>query len=56
MATWWSLDITGEPNETDLEHIADLVKEGFTSGQLLDDDSDGTFTEDDQGNWHRVGS
>lgn len=38
MATWWSLNIEGDPSEADLEHIADLIIEGFTSGDLVDDE------------------
>jgi len=35
---WWSINFTVEPNESDLEHIAHLVKEGFTSGEICEDD------------------
>jgi hypothetical protein len=34
MATWWELTFTGEPAEGDFEHVAGMVKQGFTSGQL----------------------
>ena len=42
---WWELSITAtdegfEPNEIDLEHIAEAIKQGFTSGQLLNDDDE----------------
>ena len=40
LATWWQIEFTGEPTETDLEHVADLVKQGFTSGQLLNNEDD----------------
>lgn len=40
---WWTLTIEGveELNDVDREHIAERVKEGFTSGQVcqeLEDD------------------
>lgn len=38
MATWWELTFTGEPTEADLEHVAELVGKGFTSGQLVNED------------------
>ena len=37
MATWWRIEFEGDPTEADLEHVADLVKDGFTSGQLIED-------------------
>lgn len=41
MATWWSLEIEGEPNSVDLEHIAQMVRDGFTGGPLVEDDEIG---------------
>ncbi len=37
---WWSINITKETELTDcdLEHIAELVKEGFTSGEVLEEE------------------
>ncbi|WP_276971423.1 hypothetical protein [Ferrimicrobium acidiphilum] len=36
---WWTVTTTGvEPNEADLEHIADMVQQGYTSGQLVQED------------------
>ena len=32
---WWEINFTIEPNEIDLEHIAELIKQGFTSGQIV---------------------
>ncbi len=32
---WWEIKYSIEPNEIDLEHIADLIKDGFTSGQMV---------------------
>lgn len=39
---WWSLTITGdfELNDDDLRHIANLVKQGFTSGEIIHDDEE----------------
>ena len=42
---WWELKITpdrleSEPNETDLEHIAELIKKGFTQGEIVEDQND----------------
>lgn len=44
----WELTINAvddgfETNEIDLEHIAELVKQGYTSGQL--------YNEDDEHDW-----
>jgi hypothetical protein len=36
MATWWEITFTGDPTEDDLEHVAELIREGFTSGQLIE--------------------
>ena len=43
---WWTLSIEmNGPNEADgaaLEHIAELIKQGYTSGEvLMDEDEDG---------------
>jgi hypothetical protein len=32
---WWELKTTIEINDVDREHIADLIKEGFTSGEII---------------------
>ena len=39
---WWTLTTTGvdELNDIDREHIAELIKEGFTSGEILQDEED----------------
>ena len=34
---WWTLTTTVEPDEVDLEHIARLIKKGFTSGEICED-------------------
>lgn len=45
MATWWEITFTGDPTDDDLEHVAGMIKEGFTSGQLLNDDPAAITTE-----------
>jgi len=35
---WWTIEFTIEPTETDLEYIAELIKQGFTSGEILQED------------------
>ena len=40
----WKVDNTGdsiELNDTDREHIAELIKEGYTSGEVIDGDNEG---------------
>lgn len=39
---WWSLTITGvtELNDADREHIAALILEGFTSGQIVQENNE----------------
>lgn len=33
---WWHIEFTGvEPNESDLENIANLIKSGFVGGQIV---------------------
>lgn len=32
---WWKLETTIKPNDADLEHIAELIKEGYTSGEII---------------------
>jgi len=36
---WWTLSIemfgSDEPDETTLEHIAELIKDGYTSGEVV---------------------
>jgi len=44
---WWSIEYTIKPNEMDLEHIAELIKEGFTSGQIVQEDEDDEVQEED---------
>ncbi len=41
---WWSLKIHDypnyEPNDADLEHIADQIKQGMHQGELIQEDDD----------------
>jgi len=44
---WWELKITpprieSEPNDTDLEHIAELIKQGYTQGEIVADEEEPT--------------
>ena len=34
---WWSLETTGEITDNDREHIGKSIKEGFTSGEIVED-------------------
>tara|TARA_R100001129_G_scaffold152771_1_gene115275 strand:- start:642 stop:830 length:189 start_codon:yes stop_codon:yes gene_type:complete len=36
---WWKIEFTGvtDPSGHSLEHIAGLIKEGYTSGQILEE-------------------
>jgi hypothetical protein len=40
MATWWEITFTGEPTENDYAHVAEMVAQGFTSGQLINEPGD----------------
>lgn len=39
---WWDLTLTNNQmedlSEVDKEHIAELIKEGYTSGEIVKDD------------------
>ena len=37
---FWNLNTTTEPNDLDKEHIADQIKEGFTSGEICEDETE----------------
>lgn len=36
----WELKTTVEPNQVDLDHIAEMVKQGYTSGEVVKDEID----------------
>ena len=42
--SWWSLKIKGypeyEPNDVDLEHIAEMIKQGCNQGELIQEDQE----------------
>ena len=31
---WWKLETTVEPDEIDLEHIGEMIKEGYVEGEI----------------------
>ncbi len=31
---WWTLDINTEAEQVDLDHIGDMIKQGYTSGEI----------------------
>jgi len=35
---WWELKTTVKPSTTDLEHIATLIEQGYTSGEIVEDE------------------
>lgn len=37
---WWDLKTTIPPTEDDLEHIAKCIKEGYTSGEIVNDEEE----------------
>ena len=42
--SWWKLIITDypnfDPNDADLEHIAELIKQGYHQGQLIQEEEE----------------
>jgi protein-tyrosine phosphatase len=38
---WWTLEIEDGciPDDFDLEHIADMIKQGFTEGEIIGEDA-----------------
>ena len=40
--SWWSLKIHDypnyQPNDIDLEHIAEMIKQGYDNGQLVQEE------------------
>ena len=37
---WWKIDYTIEPNDIDLEHIAEEVKKGNEQGEIIQEDDE----------------
>lgn len=38
MATYFEIVFTGQPTEADFERVAELAAQGFTGGQLINDE------------------
>ena len=39
---WWSIKFTIEPDEAILEHISELIKDGYTEGEMIvEEEEDG---------------
>ena len=36
---WWKIEYTVEPTDIDLGHIAELIKQGYREGEIVEDDS-----------------
>ena len=37
---WWNLDVDVELTDDDREHIAQMIKEGYTQGEICHEDED----------------
>ena len=37
---WWSFSTNVEPSELDLEHISELIRQGFTSGEIIKENTE----------------
>jgi hypothetical protein len=37
---WWNIEFTVTPSQCDLDHIGELVKRGFLSGIIEEDEED----------------
>ncbi len=44
MATYFTISFEGEPTESDLQRASQLVSEGYTEGELINDEDE---SEDD---------
>ena len=40
MATWFKIEYTGEPTDADYQRVAELAAQGYTEGELINDDDD----------------
>jgi hypothetical protein len=38
MASWFEIIYTGDPTENDYRRVAELAAQGFTEGQLINED------------------
>ena len=43
---WWTFSTTVEPNESDLEHIATMIRQGFTSGEICENEAEDVIKHD----------
>jgi hypothetical protein len=39
MATWFTITFEGDPTEADFARVAEMAGQGFTSGQLINDET-----------------
>ena len=37
---WWKITYTIEPNDVDLEYIAEEIKKGFVEGEMVQEEKD----------------
>ena len=35
---WWKIEYTIKPDEYDLDHIAELIRQGFTEGEIVQEE------------------
>jgi hypothetical protein len=43
---WWKIEYTVEPSEFDLRHIAMMIEEGYTEGEIIIDEFEEDNSED----------
>ena len=42
---WWKIEYNVEPNEYDLEHIGESIKQGYLEGEIVQDEPEPEFDE-----------
>ena len=40
MATWFKIVYTGEPTEADEQRVSELAAQGYTEGELINDEDE----------------
>ena len=40
MATWFEIVYTGEPTQADYERVAEMALQGYTSGELINEEEE----------------
>lgn len=40
MRGYWSIEYSIEPNESDLDHITEMIKQGFLGGEIVQESWD----------------